>query len=180
MNISFKTTLIMSSIFSLSVTAKHFTHDFPVSTTIDRSNMLSETVNLTLNPSAITLMYDGEIKTFANTKVDLNIESTVYSLGSKVDVDRYELFLLGNSSSCYSSTIKNITQKVVGYEDIVKIYLDDDVSEMNVNKAYSITDSSLFVEGSNKKHKLVLRFSTLGNDVRYCDGSFVIGFRYDL
>ncbi|MFB2647465.1 hypothetical protein [Shewanella mangrovisoli] len=161
--------------------ADYKSHTFQVSTNIDRSNMLADTVSLKLEPSSITLAYDPVISSFANKPVKLTVESNVYSFDSQLEVTGYQLFLINNVSSCYSSLRPEAGNKLDGYDSIANVHIDNKVEPMKIGEANIYSDTKFDSTSSVLTHDLTLKFKVIGDEnVRSCNGSFVIGFRYDL
>lgn len=161
--------------------ADYKSHTFQVSTNIDRSNMLTDTVSLKLDPSSITLAYDSAISTFADQPVKLAIESDVYAFDPQLEVTGYQLFLINNVSSCYSSLRPETENKLDGYDSIANVHIDNKVEPMKIGEAITYSDTKFDSTSSVLTHDLMLKFKAIGNEsVRSCNGSFVVGFRYDL
>ncbi|HDY7524150.1 TPA: hypothetical protein RQJ54_002051 [Vibrio vulnificus] len=174
-------TVLLVVLMVPSAMANYKNHTFQVSTTIDRSSMLADTARLKLEPNSITLSYDSAINTFANKPVKLTIESDVYSFDSQLAVSGYQLFLINNVSSCYSSLRAETENKLDGYDSIANIYIDNKVKPMTIGEANTYSDIKFDSANSMLSHDLMLKFKTIGDvDVRSCNGSFVMGFRYDL
>ncbi|QYJ86036.1 hypothetical protein K0I73_18075 [Shewanella mesophila] len=164
-----------------STAADYKSHTFQVSTNIDRSDMLADTVSLKLDPSSITLAYDPAISSFANKPVKLTVESAVYTFDSELEVIGYQLFLINNVSSCYSSLRPETENKLDGYESIANVHIDNKVEPMMIGEANTYSDTQFDSANSVLTHDLMLKFKAIGDeDVRSCNGSFVVGFRYDL
>lgn len=161
--------------------AGYKSHTFQVSTNIDRSNMLADTVSLKLVPSSITLAYDPTINTFADKPVKLEIESDVYSFDSQLEIIGYQLFLINNVSICYSSLWPETANKLDGYNSIANVHIDNNVEPMQIGEAITYSNTKFDSANSVLAHDLMLKFKTLGDEeVRSCNGSFAVGFRYDL
>ncbi len=163
--------------------ADYKSHTFQLSTNIDRSNMLADTVSLKLEPSSMTLAYDPAINTFADKPVKLTIESNVYTFDSQLEVSGYQLFLINNTSSCYSSLNPENENKLDGYSNLANVYIDNKVEPMKIGEAISYSDTKFDSSSSVFSHDLMLKFKAMkpvDEEVRSCNGSFVMGFRYDL
>ncbi|WP_333699686.1 hypothetical protein [Vibrio hepatarius] len=174
-------TALLAALMVPSAAADYKSHTFQVSTNIDRSNMLTDTVSLKLDPSSITLAYDPAISTFADKPVKLTIESDVYAFDSKLEVTGYQLFLINNVSSCYSSLRPETENKLDGYDSIANVHIDNKVEPMKIGEAITYSDTKFDSASSVLTHDLVLKFKAIRNEsVRSCNGSFVVGFRYDL
>ncbi|WP_192891673.1 hypothetical protein [Vibrio bathopelagicus] len=174
-------TALLAALMVPSAAADYKSHTFQVSTNIDRSNMLADTVSLKLDPSSITLAYDAVISTFADKPVKLMIESDVYTFDSQLEVTGYQLFLINNVSSCYSSLRPETENKLDGYDSIANVHIDNKVEPMKIGEAISYSDTKFDSASSVLTHDLMLKFKAVGDeDVRSCNGSFVVGFRYDL
>ncbi len=167
-----------------STAADYKPHTFQVLTNIDRSNMLADTVSLRLEPSSITLAYDPAIRTFADKPILLTIESDIYSFDSQLEVAGYQLFLISNVSSCYLSINPDVENKLDGYDSIANVHIDNKAEPMKVGDA--VTYSNVEFDSASRvlTHDLMLKFKAFkpfGEEiVRSCNGSFVVGFRYDL
>ncbi|HFQ5334906.1 TPA: hypothetical protein ACGVBC_001041 [Vibrio vulnificus] len=174
------TAFLAASIVS-SATAEYKSHTFQVSTNIDRSNMLANTVSIKLEPSSITLAYDPAINTFADKPVKLTIDSDIYSFDSKLEVTSYQLFLINNVSSCYSSLNPKTENKLSGHDNIVSVHIDSKVEPMKIDEAVTYSDIKFDSANSVLIHNLTLKFNAIKDeDARSCNGSFSVGFRYDL
>lgn len=174
-------TTLLAVLMAPSAVADYKSHTFQVSTNIDRSNMLADTVSLKLEPSSTTLAYDPVISTFADKPIKLTIESDVYSFDSQLEVTGYQLFLINNVSSCYSSLRPMTENKLDGYDSIANVHIDNKVEPMKVGEAITFSDTKFDSASSVLTHDMVLKFKTLGNEeIRNCSGSFAVGFRYDL
>ncbi|WP_139137563.1 hypothetical protein [Vibrio tasmaniensis] len=174
-------TVLLVAVMVPSAIAHTDSYTFQVSTNIDRSNMLADTVSLKLDPSSITLAYDPSISTFADKQVKLNIESDVYLFDSKLKITGYQLFLINNVSSCYSSVRPELDNMLDGYDSIAKIHIDDKVAPMNIDEAITYSDINFDSTSNVVTHGLKLKFKVISDEeVRSCNGSFVVGFRYDL
>lgn len=174
-------TASLAALMVPSAAADYKSHTFQVSTNIDRSNMLADTVSLKLDPSSITLAYDAVINTFSDKPVKLTIESDVYTFDSQLEVTGYQLFLINNVSSCYSSLRPETENKLDSYDSIANVHIDNKVEPMKIGEAISYSDAKFDSASSVLTHDLMLKFKAVRNeDVRSCNGSFVMGFRYDL
>lgn len=177
-------TALLAALMAPSAAADYKSHTFQVSTNIDRSNMLADTVNLKLDPSSIMLAYDPAISTFADKPIELTIESDVYSFDSKLEVTGYQLFLINNVSSCYSSINPEIENKLDGYDSIANVHIDNKVEPMKIGEAVTYSEAKFDSASSVLTHDLMLKFKAfkpVGEETaRSCNGSFVVGFRYDL
>ncbi|TPA23134.1 hypothetical protein DXJ84_20810 [Vibrio parahaemolyticus] len=175
---------LLAALMVPSVAAESKTHTFHVSSDIDRSNMLADTVNLKLEPSSIMLAYDPATNTFFDKTIKLVIESDIYLYESELEVSSYQLFLISNASSCYSSTSPDIENKLDGYDNIANVHIDNKLEPMNIGEAVIYSNKKFNSVNSVLTHDLVLKFKVLkliGEEtVRSCNGSFVVGFRYDL
>ncbi|WP_394126267.1 hypothetical protein [Vibrio hepatarius] len=159
-----------------STIANYKSYTFQVSANIDRSNMLADTVSLKLSPSSITLSYDPTISTFANKLIKLTIESDFSSFDSKLKIKSYQLFLLNNISNCYASTKAEFGNKLDAYENIANVHIDNKAEPMTIGEAITYSNTTF----ESKTHDLMLKFKTVGEDVKSCNGAFVVGFRYDI
>ncbi len=169
---------IIFTFYANSVNASNETRDFPVRTTIDRSKLLSETVNIRLEPESITLTYDPSLNTFSNERFDLIITTNINLDEDEVSINGYELSLLENRSTCYSSLSPDPNYIASGYDDFSLVHLDRNASPMVLNESYSVIENVL---GDNEfLHEVELKFKEVVGDVRYCSGSYTLGFRYDL
>ncbi|HAS6066939.1 TPA: hypothetical protein I7114_09415 [Vibrio vulnificus] len=174
-------TVLLVVLMVPSAMANYKNHTFQVSTTIDRSSMLADTARLKLEPNSLTLSYDPTINTFANKPVKLTIESDVYSFDSQLAVSGYQLFLINNVSSCYSSQRAETENKLDGYDSIVNIHIDNKVESMMLDAANTYSNTKFDSASSVLSHDLMLKFKTIGDvNVKSCNGSFAMGFRYDL
>lgn len=173
-------TALLMALMVPSAAADYKSHTFQVSTNIDRSNMLADTVSLKLDPSSITLAYDPAINTFADKPVKLTIESGVYSFDSQLEVTGYQLFLINNVSSCYSSLRPETENQLDGYDSIANVHIDSKTGPMKIGEAISYSDIKFDSASNVLTHDLMLKFKAIGDGVRSCNGSFVVGFRYDL
>ncbi len=180
MRLIFCSTALLSALIVPSAAVDYKSHTFQVSTYIDRSNMLADTVNLKLEPSSITLAYDPAISTFADKPVSLTIESSVYSFDSTLEVSGYQLFLINNVSSCYASLRPGNEAQLDGYNNIANVHIDSKVEPMKIGQAVTYSNIKFNSASNVLTHDLMLKFKTIGEGVRSCNGSFVVGFRYDL
>lgn len=165
---------------SYSVFSKTISHDFNVSTYIDRSLMLADTVDIELVPEYVTLSYDDNTLSFSNVNFDLNIITSLKSSDPLVNSNGYQLVLTNNVSACYDGLTPN-SNLVLGYENIAQVHLDNLSQVLTIGSAVDINAFDLTEEHAKAEHKVILSFQTINGDAaRYCEGSFVFGFRYNI
>lgn len=155
-------------------------HTFPTSTKIDRSKMLTETVSISFEPKNNTVVYDKSKNTYADTELKLKIVSTLSSYDPKLVISNYQLFLIDNISSCYSKVSATPDSSLDGYSNLVSIFLDDRDEKLIANEYIKVSGDSFSTNNSTRNHKITMKFDELDDDVKYCNGVVVMGFRYDL
>ncbi|CAH0527341.1 hypothetical protein [Vibrio hippocampi] len=159
------------------------TRQLDVSTNIDRSMMLADTVTLEFDPVSATLLFDKNAGKFFDQHFSLAINSTLDSQDDYVQ-NGYQLTLTENNSTCYDSISSTSATAIAGYESIATVHLDSLSNPMVLNFAKDIaafgTGTTAGVKAASE-HSIILTYPVINNDnVRYCEGNFVLGFRYNL